>query len=79
MKLNVNNQDFTPKDFSRYVLCKVIEDLDTKFDEYATAVWQNYSALTEVEKAKINDWKHKEIVKVYKFLSKDDFNANNKT
>jgi len=74
MKLTVQNQELTPKDFTRYIACKVIEDLDTHFDEYAAAAWKDYANLSDVEKAKVNEWKHKEIIKLYKFLNKDGFN-----
>ena len=55
MKLIVNNQELTPKDFTRYITCKVIEDLDTHFDEYAAAAWKDYDNLSDVEKAKVNE------------------------
>lgn len=74
MKIVLNNKEVTPKDFTRYVACKVIEDLDVHFDEYAIAAYENYAKLSDVEKAKINEWKHKEIIKLYKFLNKDGFN-----
>lgn len=73
MKIVLNNKEFTPKDFTRYVACKVIEDLDIYFDEYAVIAYKDYINLSDVEKAKINEWKHKEIIKLYKFLNKDCF------
>ena len=73
MKLIVNNQELTPKDFTRYITCKVLEDLDTHLEEYAAAAWKDYDNLSDVEKAKVNEWNHKEIIKLYKFLNKDVF------
>lgn len=77
MKIVLNNKEFTPKDFTRYVACKVIEDLDIYFDEYAVIAYKDYINLSDVEKAKINEWKHKEIIKLYKFLNKDCFDEEN--
>ena len=73
MKLTVNNQKLTPKKYAQLIVCKVIEDLDTHFDEYAAAARKDYANLSDLEKAKVNEWKHKEIVKLYKFLGKDCF------
>lgn len=76
MTINANNQAMTPSTFARYVLCKVIEDVDTHYDDYAAKILPEFSNMSENEKAKLNEWKHKEIVKLAKFLRKDEFNES---
>lgn len=73
MIIKTNNQEMTPKDFSRYVICKVTEDLEKNFDKYATAIEPNYANLTELEKAKFNEWKHKVFTHLNNYLHKEDF------
>ena len=73
MKLTVNNQELTPRQFVDQVLCKFLEAVDTRFDECAEVAWKDYANLLDVEKAKVNEWKHKKIIKLYKFLNKDVF------
>ncbi len=73
MTINANNQEMTPSTFARYILCKIIEDVDENFNSYASVMYEDFSKFNDVEKAKINEWKHKEVVKLYKFLGKDGF------
>ena len=75
MKLQVQNRELTPKEFVEYTLCKLVEDYDTNFVEYAKAMCPEVmSQLTELDIAKLNDWRHKVVVKLNKFLGKDKFN-----
>ena len=73
MKLTIQNKEMTPKTFAKYVLCKVVEDVDTNYLTYAKAIYPDIANMSENDIAKLNDWKHKLIVQLNKFLNKDEF------
>jgi len=73
MILKVNNQNLTPKNFVRYVTCSVLEDLEANFEKYATITHPEFANLSEMDKAKLNEWKHKFFVQMNKTLRKDEF------
>lgn len=76
MKLQIQNREITPKEFAEYTLCKLIEDYDNNFVEYAKTMCPDVmSQLNENDIAKLNDWRHKVVVKINKFLGKDKFNG----
>ena len=54
----------------------LVEDFDNNFVEYAKAMCPDVmSQLNDNDIAKLNDWRHKVVVKVNKFLGKDKFNG----
>ena len=73
MIIQVNKQEMTPKTFVRYVLCKVLEDTEHNFEQYATAVLPEYSLINEADKAKIDEWAHKQFTQMSSYLHKEDF------
>lgn len=76
MKLQVQNIEMTPKMFAKFTLCKLVEDYDKNFLEYAKAMCPEIIAsLSENDIAKLGDWRHKLVVQVNKFLGKDEFNG----
>lgn len=75
MTITLNDKELTPKNFVRYVTCSVLEDVEHNFEKYASVVYPEYAQMTELDKAKLNDWKHKFFVQMNKSLRKDDFNA----
>lgn len=73
MILKINNQNLTPKNFVRYVTCSVLEDLEANFANYAKIVYPEFANMSEIDLAKLNEWKHKFFVQMNKNLRKDDF------
>ena len=73
MKLVIQNQEMTPKTFAKYVLCKVIEDVDKNYLEYVKSIYPEVEQMSDNDIVKLNDWKHKLIMQVNKFLNKDEF------
>lgn len=63
----------TPKTFAKYVLCKVIEDVDKNYLEYVKSIYPEVEQMSDNDIVKLNDWKHKLIMQVNKFLNKDEF------
>ena len=63
----------TPKTFAKYVLCKVIEDVDKNYLEYVKSIYPEVEEMSENDIVKLNDWKHKLVMQVNKFLNKDEF------
>lgn len=73
MKLVVQNTEMTPKTFAKFVLCKVVEDVDKNYMEYVKSIYPEVSQLSENEIVKLDEWKHKLIMQVNKFLNKEEF------
>lgn len=73
MKLVIQNQEMTPKTFAKYVLCKVIEDVDKNYLEYVKSIYPEVEQMSDNDIVKLNDWKHKLVMQVNKFLNKDEF------
>jgi hypothetical protein len=63
----------TPKTFAKYVLCKVIEDVDKNYLEYVKSIYPEVEQMSDNDIVKLNDWKHKLVMQVNKFLNKDEF------
>lgn len=73
MRLLVQNTEMTPKTFAKFVLCKVIEDVDKNYIEYVKAVYPEVENMSENDIVKLDEWKHKLVLQVNKFLNKDEF------
>lgn len=73
MKLNVQNREVSPLDFSKYVICKVLEDVDKNYIEYIKVAYPESKNFTESDIAVLNSWKHKFIVKLNKYMNKEKF------
>lgn len=75
MKLKVQNREVSPLDFSKYVVCKVLEDVDKNYTEYLKVAYPESENFTESDIATLNNWKHKLIVKLNKYMNKEQFYA----
>lgn len=75
MKLTIQNKEVTPLDFNKYIVCKVLEDIDKNYIEYVKVAYPGSKDFTESDIATLNNWKHRLIVKLNKYLNKEQFNA----
>lgn len=75
MKLKVQNREVTPLDFNKYIVCKVLEDIDKNYEEYLKVAYPESRNFSESDIAALNSWKHRLIVKLNKYLNKEQFNA----
>lgn len=75
MKLKVQNREVSPLDFSKYIVCKVLEDVDRNYIEYLKVAYPESENFTESDIATLNNWKHKLIAKLNKYMNKEQFHA----
>lgn len=75
MKLIVQNKEVTPLDFNKYIICKVLEDIDRHYMEYVKVAYPESEDFTESDIATLNNWKHRLIVELNKYLNKEQFDA----
>lgn len=75
MKLTLKNREVTPLDFNRYIVCKVLEDVDKNYLEYLKVAYPESSNFSESDIATLNSWKHRLIVKLNKCMNKEQFHV----
>lgn len=75
MKLKVQNREVSPLDFNKFIVCKVLEDVDKNYLEYMKVAYPESKNFTESDIATLNNWKHKLIVKLNKYMNKEQFNV----
>lgn len=75
MKLKIKNREVTPLEFNKYVICKVLEDVDKNYLEYLKVAYPESSDFTEADIATLNNWKHRLIVQLNKHMNKEQFNV----
>lgn len=75
MKLKIKNKEVTPLDFNKFIICKVLEDIDKNYMDYVKVAYSESRNFTESDIATLNSWKHRLIVKLNKYMNKEQFNA----
>lgn len=75
MKLTVKNREVTPLEFNKFIVCKVLEDVDKNYIEYLKVAYPESSNFSECDIATLNSWKHRLIVKLNKYMNKEQFNV----
>lgn len=75
MKLTVKNREVTPLEFNKFIVCKVLEDVDKNYIEYLKVAYPEANDFSESDIATLNSWKHRLIVKLNKYMNKEQFNV----